>query len=551
VRLVVPTAILILVASATPALAAPNPPWPPAQCNARVAVVLDTSSSITSAGAEQQVRDASAGLAEEMRGQSSVELGLFTFWEEAATVLPYTAMTSAGADAFVAASNVSFSSGTNWQAGFREVFNYDGSTGAHWDLPDAASPTLPDAVVFITDGKPTRWVDEVSPGVFDAVTTDDAEALAAGVVGADQFRSAGVKVAVIGVGSLDVAGLQAISGAAEFEDYWLTDFAGLAATIVEVGNKFCDPPRSDIGIAKAGSGSAVPGSDYAYTVTVDNLGPDSTASVTTVTDTLPADVTLIAASGPGWDCTASTPSAVECVLPPGFAAGASVAISVLVSVSPTAAGDIVNTVVVSNPDDFNPDNDTATAVTPVADALPVADLSVVKDDAGITAVPGETMSYSIIVANAGPDTATNVMVRDTLPSGLSVVSVVSPVGTCLDTDGEILCMIDQLVAGGEFTVTLVVEVSPFQQALIVNTATVDSPSVDDPDPTNNLDQETTPVAAVLSVTGVETQLILPLAVILLLAGLIIVRRMPVITPLRGRIPPLVSGLARFTWKPFD
>jgi uncharacterized repeat protein (TIGR01451 family) len=241
---------------------------------------------------------------------------------------------------------------------------------------------------------------------------------------------------------------------------------------------------------------------------------------------------------------------MECEHGPGLANGASSLLTVIVRVSPDAGGEITNTVVSSNPDDRNPDNDRDTEITPVDDSLPVADLSIDKDDGGVSAVPGEVLTYTLTVSNAGPDVARDVTVTDSLPAGLSLISVDSPVGTCGDTDGALLCTIDDMPPG-EFTVTLTTQVSDFQVATLVNVAMVESAAVTDPDPTNNVDQETTPVVEVLAATGTNTDVILPVALIALLSGILIVRRSPRVTPIGGRVPPLVSGIARLKWRKWD
>ena len=55
---------------------------------------------------------------------------------------------------------------------------------------------------------------------------------------------------------------------------------------------------ADVGIGKAGAAAVPAGSNLTYTISVTNFGP-SVASSVVVTDTLPASVTFVSASGDG------------------------------------------------------------------------------------------------------------------------------------------------------------------------------------------------------------------------------------------------------------
>jgi uncharacterized repeat protein (TIGR01451 family) len=65
-----------------------------------------------------------------------------------------------------------------------------------------------------------------------------------------------------------------------------------------------------------------------------------------------------------------------------------------------------------------------------APAPGAADLSVVKTDSPDPVTAGAALTYSIQVRNAGPDPATNVVVTDTLPKGVTFVSANSTQGSC-------------------------------------------------------------------------------------------------------------------------
>jgi uncharacterized repeat protein (TIGR01451 family) len=111
-----------------------------------------------------------------------------------------------------------------------------------------------------------------------------------------------------------------------------------------------------------------------------------------------------------------------------------------------------------------------------------ADVAIVKSTAS-PVVPGEEATYSLTVTNHGPDTATNVVVSDPLPSGLSFVSA-SP--ECAEASGTVTCTVASLASGASqtFTVTANVAASADDCANLRNTATVTN-DVFDPNTSNN------------------------------------------------------------------
>ena len=68
-------------------------------------------------------------------------------------------------------------------------------------------------------------------------------------------------------------------------------------------------PQADIGVQKVGPDSAAPDTDVAYTITVNNSGPDAADSVS-LTDTLPGTMTFVSImqnSGPAFTCSGAAP----------------------------------------------------------------------------------------------------------------------------------------------------------------------------------------------------------------------------------------------------
>jgi hypothetical protein len=102
-------------------------------------------------------------------------------------------------------------------------------------------------------------------------------------------------------------------------------------------------------ITKTHQGNFTHGQSNAnYSVTISNIAGATGATIGTVTATerVPTGLTLVSMTGTGWTCSAST-----CTRGDRLAPGASYpAITVTVSVSPTAPSSVVNVVTVSGGD---------------------------------------------------------------------------------------------------------------------------------------------------------------------------------------------------------
>ena len=160
----------------------------------------------------------------------------------------------------------------------------------------------------------------------------------------------------------------------------------------------------------------------------------------------PASGTRLEDYAPSWSCTRN--GAADPSLPSG--GGRSVAVS-------PAPGDAI-------------------ACT-VANAQLPADLSLTKTAASARLAAGGEETYTLTVRNDGPSRATNVRVRDTLPSGLAFVSA-SP-GCTLDA-GTVTCALDTLDPGAThaFAITTRVGLTPLSCTQLTNTATVSSDTPD-------------------------------------------------------------------------
>ncbi|MET0982444.1 MAG: DUF6701 domain-containing protein [Telluria sp.] len=122
-------------------------------------------------------------------------------------------------------------------------------------------------------------------------------------------------------------------------------------------------PVSDLAIEMSRGGVMEVGQNAAYTIVVTNLGPFTEAGEVTVTDTLPAGMSFVSASGTNWSCAASGQT-VTCshkgVLVPGTSAP-----PLTIKGSVNQAGTMTNSAQVTGTSDAttanNSDSDTATA----------------------------------------------------------------------------------------------------------------------------------------------------------------------------------------------
>jgi len=138
-----------------------------------------------------------------------------------------------------------------------------------------------------------------------------------------------------------------------------------------------------------------------------------------------------------------------------------------------------------------------------------ADLAITKTDGVATAVPGGSLTYTIVAANTGPDAAPGSLVTDTLPAALTGASwtcVGAGGGTCTATGSGNIGDTVNLPVGGSVTYTLTASVAPGATGTLTNMATVTTAGgITDPNPANNsaIDVDTVAPAADLGITKTD------------------------------------------------
>ncbi|WP_211231704.1 IPTL-CTERM sorting domain-containing protein [Ottowia thiooxydans] len=217
--------------------------------------------------------------------------------------------------------------------------------------------------------------------------------------------------------------------------------AGGSSVSAQDSNSFL--PRADLVVTKAATqptdGTYLPGQALNYTVTVQNNGPSDLAGVN-VSDNVPANVnvsTWTCAGNAGGACNGATVnsngtgnniSLGNVTLP----AGSAIAIIVTGTASPSALGDIVNSVTATPP------ATTSCTTVPCEKSATVTNtnagtpqLTITKAATPTAFAVGQTGFYTLLVSNTGTSiTSGTITVTDTLPPGITATGL--PTGTGWD-----------------------------------------------------------------------------------------------------------------------
>lgn len=269
---------------------------------------------------------------------------------------------------------------------------------------------------------------------------------------------------------------------------------------------------ADLHVTKTGPDSAFVGDTVTYEITVRNLGSNR-ADNTVASDTLPAGVSFVSATGGG-----SASGGV--VTWPAFDLDGGTTQSFTVDVVVTAAGSQQDVAAASSdspdPDPSNNDGSDPDARTTTVTFLE-ADLSVTKTDGRTLVQQGESLTYTITATNAGPDGVTGATVTDTFPPQLGSVSWScsgSAGGSCSvgSGAGDLVGVAVDLPAGASVTFTATGTVSG--TGTLSNTAHVaPPPDALDPDATDDAatddDTKIAVYAADVTPDGLDTLARLP------------------------------------------
>ncbi len=212
-----------------------------------------------------------------------------------------------------------------------------------------------------------------------------------------------------------------------------------------------------ISVTKTASPTEVeePGGSVTFTARIDNTSIE-TLTLTSLNDDIHGDL-----DGQG-----------NCMVPQVIAAGAFYECSFTADVLGNAGESETDTITANADDD---DGNTAissdSATVNVIAAGEQADLNVLISDSEDPTLPGATLVYTVTVTNNGPDNAEDVVITDTFPVELTLVST----SGCLeDPNGVPTCSLGTVLSNTSVVVTITVTVDDLFTGEISNTVTVTS-----------------------------------------------------------------------------
>ncbi|MCC2033582.1 VWA domain-containing protein [Microbacterium allomyrinae] len=401
-----------------------NPAFPES-CGLSIALVFDTSRSIDHIKMAQMKAAAADFVGVDGLGGTASSVALYGFGTTAYKLLDSTSLQSeAGQDTVAQVIDeglgTSGSGFTNWDDAFREVaFNAENE---RYDL-----------VLFLSDGDPTTYGTDGASNVDTNVGFRNVEE---GVFSAnalkDQVGPAGdrTKVAAIGIGATpnSYLNLIAVSGPVEDEDYYLTDFPGLASKLHEIATRNCGGTLTVIKQTVDEEGVVIDESadGWSFTGSTEGdwiVGPDGmtneltleTGALTEGSVNFPLDftgtaqpraVTVAEVQQEGW-----TAESVTCVNATVEGDAESFTVDV-------PANGIVSCTVVNKSSGGGGGGDVGIEKEAVIGDVPVT--------APLEA--GESFDYLLTVTNHGSSIATDVAVTDPVPARLQVTGITLPEG---------------------------------------------------------------------------------------------------------------------------
>ncbi len=287
------------------------------------------------------------------------------------------------------------------------------------------------------------------------------------------------------------------------------DYAGADAFTFRVNNGYSDSPlatvtlavtpTADLVVVQTGPTNGVAGSNLVFTVTVTNLGPAAATNLV-ITNQLAAGFTFVGASAGGtygnhvviWPLPSLAAYAVTNLTVTAVAAEGGSLTNVA---SGTSALLDLN---LTNNNGSLPQAETHTVISALADVA-------VFKDGGTNVYAGQSVAYLITATNAGPSTATNVIVQDTLPAGAVFQSAS---GSYSLSNGMVTWSGVTLAPNTVATFNLIL-LAPATVSSFLNIAMANSPTAD-PNLTNNNGS--------LSKSRVITQVVPSADVVVLLTG---------------------------------
>lgn len=237
-----------------------------------------------------------------------------------------------------------------------------------------------------------------------------------------------------------------------------------------------EPVKADISITKTLESPAVAGQPNFYLLNITNAGPGTGGAPVTVTDVLPAGVTLGAGFTPpsGWTCNTSSLPTITCTSLTPVPLGTT-QIMIPVTINANQVGPIKNCASVFTPNDITPQNNESCVTSDVVPATPKPFNLGIKKELVNNPATG-IQFYTLTVTNFGPGvSSTPVNIIDNLPVGVTLGGTVttSPVSAGFGCTGTVSCSSSTPMAAGSSVVIMIPVVLNFNGGTdIVNCASV-------------------------------------------------------------------------------
>jgi uncharacterized repeat protein (TIGR01451 family) len=300
--------------------------------------------------------------------------------------------------------------------------------------------------------------------------------------GASNYLIYTINAAVSGTASGDITNTAIVTAPVDTFD---TDLSDNTASDTDAPT-----PLVDLGVTKDdGVTMYIPGGSLTYTIVVSNSGSNDAVDATFV-DNQPTDISSLT-----WSCAATGTASCGATasgsgdinvsdidLPTG--AGNYLTYTINATVSGTASGDITNTATIAAPTGTFDTNMTNNSASDTDTLTPPVNLGVTKDDGVTMYIPSDTLTYTIVISNAGPNDAVDATFVDSRPVNISswtwscAATGTASCGATASGSGDInLSDIDLPTDGASnyLTYTINATVSATPSGDISNTATISAP----------------------------------------------------------------------------
>ena len=202
-----------------------------------------------------------------------------------------------------------------------------------------------------------------------------------------------------------------------------------------------------------------------------NGGPNQADNAQLV-DRFPSGAQFLSVTGNGWSCS-PLGGGITCTLP-SLAVGVAPLVQVAMA-APTDPITLTNTLSVTA-DSYDPDLGNNLQVSSIQVAA-ASDLAVGFVNPPSDILAGGSLTYTVVVTNAGPNRALDLVLTDSLPPGAHFNFAAGSGWTCSYAAGKVTCLRDSLGVGTSPLIYIQIH-APLYASSITNTASVQSATVD-------------------------------------------------------------------------